>query len=60
MSRPRMWLEVRLASPARSWSKPRATGYTTTAASDGQRLPSDTLGRLLTVTDTAGRTTSTA
>jgi RHS repeat-associated protein len=48
----------------------RATGYTTTAASDGQRLPSgwqttatttyDTLGRPLAVTDTAGHTTSTA
>ncbi|MEU3894685.1 polymorphic toxin-type HINT domain-containing protein [Streptomyces sp. NPDC045251] len=48
----------------------RATGYTTTPASDGQRLPSgwqttatttyDALGRPLTVTDAAGRTTSTA
>ncbi|MFH8709320.1 polymorphic toxin-type HINT domain-containing protein [Streptomyces rubrogriseus] len=48
----------------------RATGYTTTAASDGQRLPSgwqttatttyDTLGRPLAVTNTAGQVTSTA
>ncbi|MFD5300869.1 polymorphic toxin-type HINT domain-containing protein [Streptomyces mutabilis] len=48
----------------------RATGYTTTPAGDGQRLPSgwqttatttyDALGRPLTVTDTAGHTTSTA
>ncbi|MET9820629.1 MULTISPECIES: toxin C-terminal domain-containing protein [Streptomyces] len=48
----------------------RATGYSTTATSDGQRLPSgwqttattayDTLGRPLAVTDTEGRTTSTA
>ncbi|MFB7651428.1 MULTISPECIES: polymorphic toxin-type HINT domain-containing protein [unclassified Streptomyces] len=48
----------------------RPTGYTPSAASDGQRLPSDwqtvttttydTLGRPLAVTDTEGRTTSTA
>ncbi|MFD5054709.1 RHS repeat-associated core domain-containing protein [Streptomyces tendae] len=48
----------------------RATGYAATAGSDGQRLPSgwqtgttttyDTLGRPLTVTDTAGRGTTTA
>ncbi|MCH0566261.1 RHS repeat-associated core domain-containing protein [Streptomyces sp. MUM 2J] len=48
----------------------RATGYAATADTNGDRLPLgwqttatttyDTLGRLLTVTDTAGHTTSTA
>ncbi|MEG3628644.1 RHS repeat domain-containing protein [Streptomyces poriticola] len=48
----------------------RPTGYTTTPGPDGQRLPADwqttatttydTLGRPVTVTDTAGETTTTA
>ncbi|WP_164410084.1 RHS repeat-associated core domain-containing protein [Streptomyces salinarius] len=52
-----------------SWTG-RATGYAATAGSDGERLPRgwqtvatttyDSLGRPLTVTDTAGQATSTA
>ncbi|MFE6358035.1 RHS repeat-associated core domain-containing protein [Streptomyces rochei] len=64
------WLATQKPTKGQITWTGRATGYTTTAGSDGQRLPSgwqttatttyDTLGRPLTVTDTAGRTTSTA
>ncbi|MET7276172.1 RHS repeat-associated core domain-containing protein [Streptomyces flaveolus] len=64
------WLATQKPTKGQATWTGRATGYTTTAASDGQRLPSgwqttatttyDTLGRPLTVTDTAGHTTSTA
>ncbi|CAL9325026.1 polymorphic toxin-type HINT domain-containing protein [Streptomyces sp. SudanB91_2054] len=63
------WLATQKPSKGQVTWTGRATGYTTTAGSDGQRLPSgwqttaittyDVLGRPLTVTDTAGRTTST-
>ncbi|EHN76264.1 hypothetical protein SMCF_4245 [Streptomyces coelicoflavus ZG0656] len=66
----RAWLATQKLTKGQATWTGRATGYTTTAASDGQRLPSgwqttatttyDALGRPLTVTDTAGRTTSTA
>ncbi|WP_436998891.1 RHS repeat-associated core domain-containing protein [Streptomyces sp. enrichment culture] len=64
------WLATQKPTKGQVTWTGRATGYTTTAGSDGQRLPSgwqttatttyDTLGRPLTVTDTAGHTTSTA
>jgi RHS repeat-associated protein len=64
------WLATQKPTKGQLTWTGRATGYTTTAASDGQRLPSgwqttatttyDSLGRLLAVTDTAGHTTSTA
>jgi RHS repeat-associated protein len=64
------WLANQKPTKGQATWTGRATGYTTTAASDGQRLPSgwqttatttyDTLGRPLAVTDTAGHTTSTA
>ncbi|MER7057081.1 polymorphic toxin-type HINT domain-containing protein [Streptomyces sp. NPDC000351] len=64
------WLATQKPTKGQITWTGRATGYTATAGSDGQRLPSgwqttatttyDALGRPLTVTDTAGRTTSTA
>jgi RHS repeat-associated protein len=64
------WLTTQKPTKGQVTWTGRATGYTTTAASDGQRPPSgwqttltttyDTLGRPLTVTDTAGNTNSTA
>ncbi|MEJ1202634.1 MULTISPECIES: polymorphic toxin-type HINT domain-containing protein [unclassified Streptomyces] len=64
------WLATQKPTKGQTTWIGRATGYTATAGSDGQRLPSgwqttatttyDTLGRPLAVTDTAGRTTSTA
>ncbi|MEU6291741.1 polymorphic toxin-type HINT domain-containing protein [Streptomyces sp. NPDC046988] len=64
------WLATQEPTKGQATWTGRATGYTAAANSDGQRLPSgwqtiatttyDTLGRPLAVTDTAGRTTSTA
>ncbi|MBQ1100138.1 RHS repeat-associated core domain-containing protein [Streptomyces sp. b94] len=64
------WLTTQKPTKGQVTWTGRATGYTATAGTDGQRLPSgwqtvatttyDTLGRPLSVTDTAGRTTSTA
>ncbi|MFF0706415.1 polymorphic toxin-type HINT domain-containing protein [Streptomyces tendae] len=64
------WLATQKPTKCQATWTGRATGYTATADSDGQRLPSgwqtvatttyDTLGRPLAVTDTADRTTSTA
>ncbi|GGR58324.1 polymorphic toxin-type HINT domain-containing protein [Streptomyces griseomycini] len=64
------WLATQKPTKGQATWTGRATGYTATAGSDGQRLPSgwqtiaittyDTLGRPLTVTDTAGHTTSAA
>ncbi|MEU3901294.1 polymorphic toxin-type HINT domain-containing protein [Streptomyces sp. NPDC029519] len=64
------WLATQKPTKGQVTWTGRATGYTTTPASDGQRLPSgwqttatttyDALGRPLTVTDTAGHTASTA
>ncbi|MFD5006637.1 RHS repeat-associated core domain-containing protein [Streptomyces mutabilis] len=64
------WLATQKPTKGQVTWTGRATGYTTTSGSDGQRLPSgwqttatttyDTLGRPLTVTDTAGHTSSTA
>ncbi|MGW4551869.1 polymorphic toxin-type HINT domain-containing protein [Streptomyces violaceorubidus] len=64
------WLATQKPTTGQATWTGRATGYTATADSDGQRQPSgwqttatttyDTLGRPLAVTDTAGRTTSTA
>ncbi|MEU8747932.1 RHS repeat-associated core domain-containing protein [Streptomyces parvulus] len=64
------WLATQKPTKGQATWTGRATGYTATPGNDGQRLPSgwqtlatttyDTLGRPLTVTDTAGRTTSTA
>ncbi|MET9777481.1 polymorphic toxin-type HINT domain-containing protein [Streptomyces sp. NPDC006367] len=63
------WLATQKPTKGQVTWTGRATGYTTTPAGDGKRLPSgwqtvatttyDTLGRPLAVTDTAGRTTST-
>ncbi|MEW1996774.1 RHS repeat-associated core domain-containing protein [Streptomyces coelicoflavus] len=63
------WLATQKPTKGQVTWTGRATGYTATTGSDGQRMPSgwqttatttyDTLGRPLTVTDTAGRTTST-
>ncbi|MBQ0887849.1 RHS repeat-associated core domain-containing protein [Streptomyces sp. RM72] len=64
------WLATQKPTKGQATWTGRATGYTATADSDGQRQPSgwqtvatttyDTLGRPLAVTDTAGGTTSTA
>ncbi|MEU9646751.1 toxin C-terminal domain-containing protein [Streptomyces sp. NPDC048188] len=64
------WLAAQKPTKGQATWTGRATGYAATAGSDGQRLPSgwqtvatttyDTLGRPLAVTDTAGRTISTA
>ncbi|MFG3007425.1 RHS repeat-associated core domain-containing protein [Streptomyces calvus] len=64
------WLATQNPTKGEATWTGRATGYTKTAGTDGQRLPSgwqtvatttyDTLGRPLTVTDTAGHMTSTA
>ncbi|MFJ6914868.1 RHS repeat-associated core domain-containing protein [Streptomyces sp. NPDC101133] len=64
------WLATQKPTKGQVTWTGRATGYTTTAGSDGQRLPSDwqtvatttydALGRPLKVTDTAGHTSSTA
>ncbi|MET9995188.1 polymorphic toxin-type HINT domain-containing protein [Streptomyces mutabilis] len=64
------WLATQKPTKGQVTWTGRATGYTTTSGSDGQRLPSgwqttatttyDALGRPLTVTDTAGHTSSTA
>ncbi|MFI8948899.1 HNH/ENDO VII family nuclease [Streptomyces sp. NPDC053750] len=64
------WLATQKPTKGQVTWTGRATGYSASAASDGQRPPSgwqtvatttyDALGRPLAVTDTAGRTTSTA
>ncbi|MFG2677709.1 polymorphic toxin-type HINT domain-containing protein [Streptomyces sp. NPDC048392] len=64
------WLATQKPTEGQATWTGRATGYTATAASDGQRLPSgwqttaattyDALGRPVTVTDTAGHKVSTA
>ncbi|MFV0138261.1 RHS repeat-associated core domain-containing protein [Streptomyces sp. HMX87] len=64
------WLATQKPTKGEATWTGRATGYTTTAGSDGQRLPSgwqttatttyDALGRALTTTNAAGHKTSTA